>query len=72
MTQSRAMSAVETAANIGIGLVISFISQLTIFHFYGVEITMAQNIQMTLWFTVISIIRSYCLRRFFNSLRSKS
>ncbi|UCV26710.1 DUF7220 family protein [Ferribacterium limneticum] len=71
MTQSRAMSMVETLANIAIGLVVSLISQLVIFHAYDVKLPLSSNVEIVLWFTVVSIIRSYTLRRFFNALLHK-
>jgi len=69
--QSRLMSAVETAANIAVGLVVSFTAQLVIFDVYDISITLSQNVELTLFFTVVSLIRSYALRRFFNNLRTK-
>ncbi len=63
------MSLVETTTNILVGLVISFLSQIVIFKIYDVHLSTQQNAEITLYFTIISIIRSYALRRFFNSLR---
>lgn len=67
--QTRLMSMVETITNVAIGLVVSFLSQVVIFKYYDIHISLAQNLEMTLYFTVVSIIRSYVLRRFFNSIR---
>ena len=67
--QTRLMSMVETITNVAIGLVVSFLSQVVIFKLYDIHISLAQNLEMTLYFTVVSIIRSYVLRRFFNSIR---
>lgn len=69
--QTRLMSLVETLTNIAVGLVISLISQLVIFGAYGIELSFGQNVQIVLWFTAISIIRSYCLRRLFNKFVRK-
>ena len=69
MSQSKAMSFVESLTNVAVGLVVSLISQIVIFGFYGIHISLGQNIAMTFWFTLISIIRSYALRRIFNGLR---
>ena len=63
------MSLVETITNVAIGLIVSFLSQVAIFKYYDIHISLAQNLEMTLYFTVVSIIRSYVLRRFFNSIR---
>ena len=64
--QSRIMSVVEAATNVLIGLVVSLISQLAIFKLYDIHITLSQNVEITMYFTVISIVRSYALRRLFN------
>lgn len=67
--QSRRMSVIEVATNIAIGLVVSFISQIVIFKLYDINISVTQNVEITIWFTVISIIRSYLVRRWFNSMK---
>jgi hypothetical protein len=67
--QSRCMSMIEVATNITIGLVVSFIIQIAIFKLYDINISVTQNIEITIWFTVISIIRSYLIRRWFNSMK---
>ena len=69
--QSRLMSAVETATNIAVGLVVSFIAQLVIFDVYDISITVSQNVEITLFFTLVSIVWSYALRRVFNNIRTK-
>ena len=71
MPQSKTMSAVESFANVGIGLGVSLLSQLVIFKAYGIHISLGQNIEITLYFTLISIVRSYGLRRFFTNLHHK-
>ena len=69
--QSRLMSAVETATNIAVGLVVSLLAQIVIFDVYYIHVTLSQNVEITLFFTVVSIVRSYALRRFFNNIRAK-
>ncbi len=69
MSQTRTMSMVETITNVAIGLIVSFLSQVVIFKYYDIHISLAQNLELTLYFTVVSILRSYALRRFFNSIR---
>ena len=63
--QSRLMSLVETLVNIAIGLIVSLISQLVIFQAYGIKLDFHQNLQIVGYFTAISIIRSYAVRRMF-------
>lgn len=69
MSQSKRMSAVESATNIAIGVVIALISQIVIFKLYDIPVNFKQNVEMTAWFTLISFVRSYILRRLFNKLK---
>lgn len=69
MSQTRTMSMVETITNVAIGLVVSFLSQVAIFKYYDIHISLAQNLELTLYFTVVSVIRGFAVRRFFNSIR---
>lgn len=66
MSQSRKGSAFEASVNIAVGLVISVIANHLIFPLFGFEPSLKQNIAITLTYTAISFIRSYCLRRVFN------
>lgn len=66
MSQSRIQSLTESVLNVAIGYGVALASQLVIFPAYGIHITLADNIVIGAWFTVISIVRSYALRRFFN------
>lgn len=67
MNQSRMESLVEALVNVLIGFGVGFTSQVVIFHSFGYTVTMWENLQMTLWFTLVSIARSYCIRRWFNA-----
>ena len=69
--QSRLGSLIEALVNVAVGFVISLISQLVIFYAYDIKLSLASNVMITVWFTVISIIRSYALRRAFNSYHNK-
>lgn len=66
--QSKKSSAREALMNIAIGYGISFISNYLVLPTFGHPITVLQNIQIGLIFTVISIVRSYMIRRYFNDL----
>jgi hypothetical protein len=63
--QTRRHSLTESIVNILIGYGVAVGSQIIIFPFFGIEATIQENIEIGLWFTVISLIRSYCLRRIF-------
>lgn len=68
MTQSRKRSFVEAWANTLIGYVLNLLVQLAVYPFYGATFTLLENVQIGLIFMVVSIIRSYALRRAFNAL----
>ena len=64
--QSRRRSITESLTNIAVGMVVAVASQYLIFPMFGIEITFGEHMWITVWFTVISIVRSYLLRRYFN------
>jgi hypothetical protein len=70
--QSKKHSFVEAWANIFIGYSINFLANILIFPLFGWHITVAQNIWLGIIYTVISLIRSYCLRRVFTHITERS
>jgi hypothetical protein len=70
MSQSRKASLIEAVVNIAIGFGVALVSQLIIFPLYGVHVPLSTDLAITAWFTLISLVRSYALRRVFNKLRS--
>ncbi|MAU59170.1 MAG: hypothetical protein CMI62_00400 [Parvibaculum sp.] len=69
MKQSRAMSLVESLANVAVGYGVAVVTQILIFPIFGLHTTLAQNLMMGAIFTVVSIGRSYALRRLFEEIR---
>ena len=69
MTQSRLMSLAEAVANVIVGYGVAVVTQILIFPIFGLHTTLAQNLQMGLLFTGVSIIRSFLLRRLFEAIR---
>lgn len=69
MKQSRTMSLVEAIANVIIGYGVAVVTQILIFPIFGLHTTLAQNLQMGAVFTVVSIARSFALRRMFEAIR---
>ena len=67
MSQTRAMSAAESVANVAIGYGVAVASQIVILPLFGVHLPLADNLLIGLWFTVISLARSYIVRRAFNA-----
>lgn len=68
MSQSRAQSMIESAANVVIGYMVSLGSQLVVFPMFGVHLPLQDNLLIGLWFTAISLVRSYLVRRWFNRM----
>jgi len=58
----------ETVASVAIGYVVALLSQLAIFPVFGLQVTLTENLLIGAWFTAISIVRGYYVRRFFNWL----
>ena len=69
MKQSRLMSMVEAITNVVVGYGVAVVTQILIFPIFGLHTTLAQNLQMGLLFTGVSIIRSFLLRRLFEAIR---
>jgi hypothetical protein len=71
MKQSRAMSLVEAVANVAVGYGVAVLTQILIFPVFGLHTTLAQNLKMGAVFTLVSIARSYALRRVFETIRMR-
>ena len=69
MNQSRLMSLVESLANVLVGYGVALATQMLVFPVFGLAVTITENILIGLIFTVVSIVRSYALRRGFEALR---
>lgn len=63
--QSKAHSVLESISNIAIGSGAALASQLVVFPLYGINVPLQTNIGIMLWFTLISFVRSYVIRRWF-------
>ena len=64
--QSRLASLIESLTNVAIGMVVSFFGQIVVSHWYNLPLNVAQNMQIVLFFTVLSVARSFVVRRWFN------
>ena len=72
MKQSRLMSLVEAVANVVFGYGVAVVTQILIFPVFGLHTTLAQNLKMGAIFTVVSIARSFALRRVFEAIRMRT
>ena len=69
MKQSRLMSLVESVANVIVGYGVAVVTQILIFPVFGLQTTLGQNLAMGGVFTIVSLARSFLLRRFFEAIR---
>lgn len=70
--QSKKLSLIESIVNVVSSFVIGVITQILVFPFYGLKISVMANISLTLIFSLTSFIRSYILRRIFNGISEKN
>jgi hypothetical protein len=70
--QTRLGSFVESLINIFIGFWINFFANLVILPLVGFNITIQQNFYIGLLYTLVSVARSYCIRRWFNGMIVKA
>jgi hypothetical protein len=64
--QTKKQSLLESVINTAIGFIVSMLSQIFIYGVMRIPVTISKSVLLTLFFTVVSIIRSYIIRRIFN------
>lgn len=64
--QTKKMSLIETLSSVAIGYIISLAAQMIIFPIFGIKVSLTDNLLIGLFFTVVSIVRGYLVRRLFN------
>jgi hypothetical protein len=65
--QTRKGSLLEAAVNVAIGYGVAVASQVAIFPLFGIYVPLSSNLGIGAWFTLISLVRSYVVRRVFNA-----
>ena len=68
--QTRTQSVIESVSNVLIGYVVAVVSQMVIFPAFGIQVGLLDNLLIGCYFTVVSLVRSYFVRRFFNRIGS--
>jgi hypothetical protein len=63
------MSLVESVANVIVGYGVAVVTQILIFPVFGLQTTLGQNLAMGGVFTIVSLARSFLLRRLFEAIR---
>ena len=69
--QTKKQSFIESLVNILIGYFTALFSQFLIFPLFDINIPIQDNLLIGLYFTLISLVRSYLVRRFFNKFNTK-
>ena len=66
--QSRWMSLLEAVTNIAVGYGVAVLTQVLVFPLFGLRVSLGENLGIGAVFTVVSLVRSFALRRIFNRL----
>ena len=69
--QSKRESMIESLTSTTIGIIIGIVLNLTILPIFGYPVSVVDSLWISVIFTIVSIIRSYVIRRFFNSKERK-
>lgn len=69
--QKKLHSLIEVCVNILLGYCIAVTAQIFIFPLFDIHIPLSDHVLIGLFFTVVSVARSYALRRLFNYLHVK-
>ena len=65
--QTKRQSAIESLTSTTIGIIIGIVLNLTILPIFGYPVSLSDSLWISVIFTAISVIRSYIIRRWFNS-----
>ena len=67
MNQTKLESLAEVIINVIIGWGIGLLTQLAVFPIFDIHVTFSDQFWISVVFTVVSIVRSYAIRRWFNA-----
>ena len=70
MKQSRRMSLIEALSNVAIGYGVAVLTQMAVFPLFGLQVSLSDNLLIGALFTLVSVARSYAVRRMFERMRS--
>lgn len=65
--QTKKQSLIESFTNITIWYLTSVIAQAILYPLFGIEVWMKKNLLIWACFTIISLVRNYIIRRYFNN-----
>lgn len=67
--QTRHASLAESLLNVAIGYGVALLSQIIVFPWFGIHVSVSANVAIGGVFTIISVVRSFAVRRLFEHLR---
>jgi len=63
--QSRRQSLIEAITNVVVGYALAVLTQIVVFPWFGLQVPFRDNLAIGAIFVIISLLRSYALRRLF-------
>ena len=69
--QSRRQSLIEAIANVVVGYALAVLTQIVVFPWLGLQVSLGDNLAIGAMFVMISFARSYALRRIFEHLNEQ-
>ena len=63
--QSRRQSLIEAITNVAVGYALAVLTQIVVFPWFGLKVSLNDNLAIGAIFVIISLLRSYALRRLF-------
>jgi len=67
--QSRSQSLIEAITNVAVGYALAVLTQIVVFPSFGLKVSLNDNLAIGAIFVIISLLRSYALRRIFEHWR---
>ncbi|WP_425537499.1 DUF7220 family protein [Phaeobacter gallaeciensis] len=67
--QSRRQSLIEAITNVVVGYALALLTQIVVFPWFGLKVSLNDNLAIGAIFVIISLLRSYALRRLFERWR---
>ncbi|WP_420587961.1 DUF7220 family protein [Marivita sp.] len=67
--QSRRQSLIEAITNVVVGYALAVLTQIVVFPWFGLKVSLNENLAIGAIFVIISLLRSYALRRLFEYWR---
>ena len=71
INQTRKLSLIESLSNAITGFALAMATQYFIFPYFDIYISIESNFKITFIFALVSMIRGYLIRRFFNYINCK-